>query len=219
MSRQNLKNLYNKYRTTLKPKDTFEKYKDEHKYENPYYTSTGTFGSEEYVENVKDYYSEQTSDKLKSGLIGNMIVPKKPRWMLVKNEKEKNKQVNINMSQPNIKYSNKQDKYASKCSNKENLSGDKLNTENIIVVILPTNDKYIAYCYEINEIKYIFSSVDKLNKKIYKEPYSGIYFDKQSKDLINSYDTFVAKLVDNNIYTLVPISRNKFLSKEKIKLL
>ncbi len=147
--------------------------------------------------------------------------------------------------------SNESSILSDKCNNKENLLQDDLDTShNVIVIILPTNDKYIAYCYQIDEIKNIFDIPDpiyewikdsnrpNLNKRVYKEPYSGIYFDNTSRKLINVFNTFIITPIEEKrlgtgevnwvsrmhgtdqdirmIYKLNPILRNKFLTKEKI---
>ncbi len=149
-------------------------------------------------------------------------------------------------------------KLSSKCNNKENLLGDELDTlHNVIVIILPTNDKYIAYCYQLEEIKNIFDTPDPIyewikdinkpewngkpnrKKRVYKEPYSGIYFDGNSRKILDLFNTFIISPIEEKrlgtgsttdwvsrmhgtdqdirmVYSLIPISRKKFLTKEKI---
>ena len=216
MSKKRLHNIFNKYSKQVEKPD-FEKFKAEHKYENGYYTSEGTFGSERFINDTKEHIDENIKDNLKSIIIGKMILPSKPRY---KYTVDKYKVFNNKSEFKHNKTISKEYKDINKCNNKTNLIGEKLN-DNVIVIILPLNNKYIAYCYEQREIRNIFNPPDNIyeyndSNRIYKEPYSGIYLDNQSKDLIKTYNTFIAKSLNEKVYRLYPISRLKFLSSEKI---
>ncbi len=131
-----------------------------------------------------------------------------------------------------------------KCHNKENIFGDTLNSKDgLVVIIMPTpNDKYIAYCYEYEELYDIFEKQNQVyewnkgpiyNKRVYKEPYSGIWIDETSWNNLRIFNTLYAKPIkktkigsyfgmshlhgaDETIYKLYPINYSKFIYSEKI---
>lgn len=99
-----------------------------------------------------------------------------------------------------------------RCNNKENIIGDDLDIQSgIIAIILPTDNKYIVYCYEYEEIDNILDQQEQLyewktdinrptwigepilNKRVYKEAYLGLWLDSTSKELIHKYNTFIVK--------------------------
>lgn len=107
-----------------------------------------------------------------------------------------------------------------KCHNKENIFGDELETKDgVVIIILPTNNKYIAYCYQYDELIQAFGD---RGKTYFKEPYSGIMINKSSYNLSLIFTAFMAKdtntkdIKNRSIYELRPINFNKFVSGERI---
>ncbi len=150
------------------------------------------------------------------------------------------------------------DKISNVCHNKENLLNEKLDTSRgNIIIIKKTDSKYIAYCYQYDEIYNTFNNqnpvyewvLDKKrsewkgepdhNKRVYKEPYSNLWLDQQSRDYIDMYNTFIIKSTEKKrlgtgkenwesrmhgtdqdihmIYKLYPIHLKKIISGEKIE--
>ena len=130
-----------------------------------------------------------------------------------------------------------------KCHNKENIFGDELETKDgVVIIILPTNNKYIAYCYQYDELYDIFQKQNEVyewnkgpiyNKRVYKEPYSGIWLNENSWNNLQIFNTLYAKPInkvkigsyfgishlhgsEEMLYQLYPINYKKFLDEEKI---
>ncbi len=145
--------------------------------------------------------------------------------------------------QKEIKESEESIKIKEQCSNKETILGDPLDTNIGItaIILLTSSDKYIVYCYQYDEILDIFENQEKLyewdngptTKRVYKEPYMGVWIDENSYKLLNIFNTFVLEFIDvkkigsgfgasrlhgveERIYKLKPISFTKFHNKEKI---
>lgn len=89
-----------------------------------------------------------------------------------------------------------------KCNNKTDILQDVLKTNDGVTAILFRNEyHYVAYCYPYNELKEMWNSSNDVfewdrgavrTKPVYKDPYTGRWFDSNSLKIIEKYNTFVA---------------------------
>jgi len=98
-----------------------------------------------------------------------------------------------------------------KCINPTTFLGDDVNNNNIdIIIVNSINNKYYIYCY--NYVEFFSSRHNKiyewennrpiLSKKVFKEQYTGLFFNQKSYDYAKIYNTFIVnKIKDIKIGT------------------
>ena len=92
-----------------------------------------------------------------------------------------------------------------KCVNPSTFLGDDVNNNNIdIIIVNQSNDKYFVYCYNYTEF---FSGTKHnklyewennepvLNKRVFKEQYTGLFLDNKSYQYAKIYNTFFLKKI------------------------
>lgn len=123
-----------------------------------------------------------------------------------------------------------------KCVNPTTFIGDDVNNSNIDIIILNTlnSNKYTTYCYNYMEFfmgtknnkvyEYDENNNAILDKMVFKEPYTGLFFNDKSYEFAKIYNSFIIKKYKTtkigtnelnvisrihgsteNIYELVPI--------------
>jgi hypothetical protein len=126
------------------------------------------------------------------------------------------------------------DMLRTKCNNESGLQGDLTYKSGVQAILSITrDDKYVAYCYNYGELKSAFDnnksgyrdSISNRDMTIYKEPYLGVWVDREGYENSETYNTLVLVEVsrvrkfgmqDIILYTLKPVNFSAFKNREKI---